>query len=75
VAKEPNSTGQKVVYVLAVVVGGVWAGTTIVDMFNPSYNPPDSAGAAFMAVLGVLLGIITTREAKKKSGNDDEGEE
>lgn len=71
--------------VIAVVVL-VWIGTTAWDAINPNYDPPDTIGLAFMAILSALLGAaMASREAqapppearakdRKETGTEDDEE-
>lgn len=52
-----------------VVVLGMWAGSLIVDMFVPEYDPPPGIEPLMMALAGFLFA------ARSKSGKDEEDDE
>lgn len=59
------------------VVGLLWAGSLVLDMVNPRYDPPETIGLAFMAILSTLLGIVaaSNRDGGSKDDEDDDGDE
>lgn len=52
-----------------VVVLGMWAGSLVVDMFVPTYDPPPGIEPLMMALAGFLFA------ARSKSGKDEEDDE
>lgn len=64
------SPGNKIIIRLMIFVGTIWAVSLILDMVNPVYDPPDTIGLAFMAILSTLLGIIAA--GQRDGGPKDE---
>lgn len=58
------------------VVGLLWAGSLVLDMVNPRYDPPATIGLAFMAILSTLLGIVSAsdHDGGSKDDEDDDGD-
>lgn len=65
----------RVLYVLITAVGLMWAGSLILDMVNPRYDPPETIGLAFMAILSTLLGITAASNRDGGPRNDDRDNE
>lgn len=74
-AKKRDNSTMRILKVLTFCIGVLWAGSLILNMVNPSYNPPQTIGLAFMAVLSTMLGIIAAANGKRDSGDDDEDDE
>lgn len=60
----------RILLVLIVIVGGLWVGSLILDAFVPTYDPPETIGLAFMAILSTLLGIVAA--SQRDGGKDDD---
>ncbi|MCF8605161.1 hypothetical protein L5I01_17545 [Gordonia sp. HY442] len=69
---KPNNPATRVLIPITIFVGAMWAASLVFDMVNPSYQPPDTIGLAFMAVLSTLMGIIA---ASSKDGGKKPDEE
>ncbi|QOC55721.1 membrane protein [Gordonia phage Archimedes] len=74
VKKKRASTNLRVLYALMIVVGALWAGSLVLDMANPTYDPPETIGLAFMAILSTLLGIVAASN-RDGGSKDDENED
>lgn len=60
-----GAVSPRLLKVVIAVVVAVWIGTTAWDAINPNYDPPDTIGLAFMAILSALLGAaVASREAQ-----------
>ena len=64
------SPGSRIIISLIIFVGTIWAVSLILDMVNPVYDPPDTIGLAFMAILSTLLGMIAA--GQRDGGPKDE---
>ena len=64
----------RILVMLIVIVGGLWAGSLILDAFVSTYDPPQTLGLAFMAILSTLLGIVAAsqRDGGEHDDKDDE---
>lgn len=64
----------RILVMLIVIVGGLWAGSLILDALVPTYDPPQTLGLAFMAILSTLLGIVAAsqRDGGTHDDKDDE---
>lgn len=62
----------RVLKVIGSVVTAVWVASIGLDAFNPAYDPPDTIGLAFMAMLSAVLGAAAVRGKDK---DDEEREE
>lgn len=66
----------RILVMLIVIVGGLWAGSLILDALVPTYDPPQTLGLAFMAILSTLLGIVAASQRDgDKHDNDDKDDE
>lgn len=66
----------RILVALIVIVGGLWAGSLILDALVPTYDPPQTLGLAFMAILSTLLGIVAASQRDgDKHDNDDKDDE
>lgn len=71
-----DKTVPRILVVLIVIVGALWAGSLILNAFVSTYNPPESIGLAFMAILSTLLGIVAASQRDgDKHDNDDKDDE
>lgn len=73
-AKSDKGVPRIVVW-LIVFVGAIWAGSLVLDMVNPRYDPPQTIGLAFMAILSTLLGIVAASQRDGGRRNDDDEDE
>ncbi|QFP96994.1 membrane protein [Gordonia phage Thimann] len=64
----------RIIVWLIVSVGAIWAGSLVLDMVNPAYDPPQTIGLAFMAILSTLLGIVAAAQRDGGKKNDEDGE-
>ena len=74
-ADNRNPGTMRLLYVLTGVVGAVWVCSLVLDMVRSSYDPPQTIGLAFMAILSTLLGMIAAAQrdgGRSKSDEDDE---
>ena len=63
----------RILVMLIVIVGGLWAGSLILDALVPTYDPPQTLGLAFMAILSTSLGIVAASQRDcDKHDKDDE---
>ena len=63
----------RILVMLIVIVGGLWAGSLILDALVPTYDPPQTLGLAFMALLSTSLGIVAASQRDgDKHDKDDE---
>lgn len=69
-----DKTVPRILVVLIVIVGALWAGSLILNAFVSTYDPPESIGLAFMAILSTLLGIVAAsqRDGGTHDDKDDE---
>lgn len=71
-----DKTVPRILVVLIVIVGALWAGSLILDALAPTYDPPQTLGLAFMAILSTLLGIVAASQRDgDKHDNDDKDDE
>ena len=70
-----KTSSLRVLYVVMTGVGLLWTGSLILDMVNPKYDPPETIGLAFMAVLSTLLGIVAASQRDGGSKKDDDEED
>lgn len=73
-AKYNGDGVPRLLWVVIGFVGTAWFVSIGVDMFNPRYDPPDTIGLAFMAVLSTLLGIVVASQRDSGNGKDDDNE-
>lgn len=64
-----------VLKIIGGVVTVVWVFSIALDAFNPSYDPPDTIGLAFMAMLSAVLGAAAVRGKDEKAGENPERRE
>lgn len=77
IKKAPRETKPRpiprILLVLLSIVGGMWLLSTIADIWVPTYDPTETIGLAFMAVLSPLLGIIAA--SQRVAPDDDHDKE
>lgn len=64
----------RILVALIVIVGGLWAGSLILDAFVRTYDPPQTLGLAFMAILSTLLGIVVASQRDDGTHDDKDDE-
>ena len=64
----------RILVALIVIVGGLWAGSLILDAFVRTYDPPQTLGLAFMAILSTLLGIVAASQRDDGTHDDKDDE-
>lgn len=83
VSNQNGGLGSVVTPLVLRVIGGVvtvaWIASVIADALVPTYDPPETIGLAFMAMLSAVLGAAAVRSSntssgddKKKGGSDDQ---
>jgi hypothetical protein len=55
-----------VLRVIGAVVTVLWVISVVVDAINPAYDPPDTIGLAFMAMLSAVLGAAAVGGRDKR---------
>lgn len=72
-----NTFATRVLIALVVVIGSIWVISMIVDMLVATYQPPETIGLAFMAVLSTLLGMVAAaqRDGGKSAEQADQNSE
>lgn len=63
----------RILIILIVSVGVLWAGSLVLDAFVSTYDPPETIGLAFMAILSTLLGFVAA--SQRDGGNDEEDDD
>ena len=74
VSNQYGGLGAVVTPLVLRVIGGVvtvaWIASVIADALVPTYDPPDTIGLAFMAMLSAVLGAAAVRSSSTSSGDD-----
>lgn len=55
-----------VLRVIGAVVTIIWVISVVADAINPAYDPPETIGLAFMAMLSAVLGAAAVQGRDKK---------
>lgn len=55
-----------VLRVIGAVVTIIWVISVVADAVNPAYDPPETIGLAFMAMLSAVLGAAAVQGREKK---------
>jgi hypothetical protein len=55
-----------VLRIIGAVVTIIWVISVIMDAVNPAYDPPETIGLAFMAMLSAVLGAAAVQGKEKK---------
>lgn len=64
-SNQGGGLGSVVTPLILKIIGGVittvWLVSVIADAVNPNYDPPETIGLAFMAMLSAVLGAAAVR--------------
>lgn len=55
-----------VLRIIGAVVTIIWVISVVADAINPAYDPPETIGLAFMAMLSAVLGAAAVQGRDKK---------
>lgn len=55
-----------VLRIIGAVVTIIWVISVVADAINPAYDPPETIGLAFMAMLSAVLGAAAVQGREKK---------
>lgn len=55
-----------VLRIIGAVVTIIWVISVVADAINPVYDPPETIGLAFMAMLSAVLGAAAVQGREKK---------
>ena len=73
-----SGLGSVVTPLVLRIIGGVviiaWVASIVMDALIPTYEPPQTIGLAFMAVVSAVLGAAAVRAGDKETSKPEKDE-
>lgn len=74
-SNQGGGLGSVVTPLILKIIGGVittvWLVSVVADAVNPNYDPPETIGLAFMAMLSAVLGAAAVKGGKDNNPPPD----